>query len=295
MLLARVVQRLPEGGASMSDTTVSKIDSRHSPYGDMGQRYLASGVKVALRLWSDEPPSAGSSTRQAFTTRDYEVVGYVLSGRASLDVEGQTVDLGPGDSWVVPRGATHRYRIRERFSAIEATAPPAHAHARDERNESDAARPREPQAATFAKENGSSLKNVLRPVQTLGPDDSCLDAAQLMRSENIGSVVIARDGEPLGLVTDRDLAMRVLADAQDPVVVRLSEIMSPHPVFISVKRSLDEAIITMRELGVRRLPVVDERGHLAGIVSLDDMLMRIGRQVGQLSECVQRELELGRF
>jgi CBS-domain-containing membrane protein len=51
----------------------------------------------------------------------------------------------------------------------------------------------------------------------------------------------------------------------------------------------------MRDLGVRRLPVVDERSHLAGIVSLDDILMCIARQVGNLGECVQRELELGRF
>lgn len=141
----------------------------------------------------------------------------------------------------------------------------------------------------------SPLKPLLRPVRALGPDETCLDAAQLMRTENIGSVVIARDGEPLGLVTDRDLVMRVLADSQDPAAVRLSEIMSPHPIFISSTRSLDEAIAIMRDLGVRRLPVVDEGGHLEGIVSLDDILMCIARQVGRLGECVQRELELGRF
>ena len=147
----------------------------------------------------------------------------------------------------------------------------------------------------FAKRDSGSLKELIRPARALGPDDNCLDAAQLMRSENIGSVVIARNDELLGLVTDRDLAMRVLADAQDPAAVRLSEIMSSHPVFISVRRSLDEAVTTMRDLGVRRLPVIDESGHLAGIISLDDILMRIARQVGQLGECIQRELELGRF
>jgi CBS domain-containing protein len=143
--------------------------------------------------------------------------------------------------------------------------------------------------------DGSSLRALLRPVRTLGPEDSCLEAAQLMRSANIGSIVIARDNEPVGLVTDRDLAMRVLADAQDPAALRLSEIMSPQPIFISVRRSLDEAIATMRDVGIRRLPVVDENGELAGIVSLDDILICIARQVGQLGECVQRELELGRF
>jgi hypothetical protein len=77
------------------------------------------------------------------------------------------------------------------------------------------------------------LRRLPRAPLSSWPNATCLDAAQLMRSENIGSVVIARDGEPLGLVTDRDLAMRVLADAQDPAAVRLNEIMSPHPIFIS--------------------------------------------------------------
>jgi len=99
----------------------------------MGQRYLASGVKVALRLWSDIPPDDAHPTKDdGYTTRDYEVVGYVLSGRASLEIEGQVVQLGPGDSWVVPRHATHRYSIEEPFSALEATSPPAQVHARDE-------------------------------------------------------------------------------------------------------------------------------------------------------------------
>jgi quercetin dioxygenase-like cupin family protein len=109
------------------DTTVTKIDSRHSPKGAMGQRYLASGVHVAMRLW-DEEPGEDKPERQ----RDYETVGYVIAGKAELRIEGQTVILEPGNSWVVPRGASHTYRILEHFQAVEATSPPAHAHARDE-------------------------------------------------------------------------------------------------------------------------------------------------------------------
>jgi quercetin dioxygenase-like cupin family protein len=112
------------------DTTVTKIDSRHSPRGAMGQTYLASGVHVAMRLWDEESTEGKPASR-----RDYETVGYVLEGKAELIVEGQTVMLNPGDSWVVPKGAEHRYNVLERFSAIEATSPPAHAHARDERDE----------------------------------------------------------------------------------------------------------------------------------------------------------------
>jgi quercetin dioxygenase-like cupin family protein len=64
--------------------------------------------------------------------REYETVGYVISGRAELHLEGQMVLLEPGDSWVVPKGALHGYRILEPFTALEATSPPAHVHGRDD-------------------------------------------------------------------------------------------------------------------------------------------------------------------
>jgi quercetin dioxygenase-like cupin family protein len=112
----------------MGDTSVTKVSSRYSPKGAMGQKYLASGVHVAMRLWEAEPP--GES--KPLTQRDYETVGYVISGRAELHLEGQMVVLEPGDSWVVPKGSAHTYRILEPFTAVEATCPPAHAHGRDE-------------------------------------------------------------------------------------------------------------------------------------------------------------------
>ena len=113
----------------MPDTTVKKINSAHSPKGDMGQVYLASGTAVAMRLWRDEPANDGLAPHR----RAYETVGYVISGRAELEVEGQTVKLEPGDSYVVPAGAEHRYRILESLTAVEATHPPARVDDRDEK------------------------------------------------------------------------------------------------------------------------------------------------------------------
>ncbi len=112
----------------MSDTTVTKVDSQNSPQGQMGQKYLASGKSVAMRLWENEQPGEPKPAE----SREYETVGYVLSGKAELHLEGQMVTLETGDSWVVPQGASHTYKIIEAFSAVEATAPPAHVHARDE-------------------------------------------------------------------------------------------------------------------------------------------------------------------
>jgi mannose-6-phosphate isomerase-like protein (cupin superfamily) len=112
------------------DTTVVKIDSARSPRGSEGEKYLASGVRVSMRLWEDEPVGETRSSE-----RDYETVGYVISGCAELHVEGQIVRLERGDSYTVPRGARHHYRILEPFTAVEATAPPAQVHGRDERGE----------------------------------------------------------------------------------------------------------------------------------------------------------------
>jgi quercetin dioxygenase-like cupin family protein len=112
----------------MTDTTVKKISSATSPQGAMGQVYLASGKRVSMRLWRDEAPGEAKQP----SARDYETVGYVISGRAELTVEGQTVRLEPGDSWLVPAGAEHSYRVLENLTVVEATAPPAQVHGRDE-------------------------------------------------------------------------------------------------------------------------------------------------------------------
>lgn len=107
----------------MADTTVKKVQSSHSPKGDMGQTYLASGTRVAMRMW-EMPTGEGKGASK----RTYETIGYVIDGRAELRSEDQTILLEPGDSWLVPADAEHSYRILEPFTAIEATAPPARMH-----------------------------------------------------------------------------------------------------------------------------------------------------------------------
>jgi quercetin dioxygenase-like cupin family protein len=111
----------------MPDTTIKKVETGSSPKGEMGQRYLVAGKRVSMRIWIDEP----GGKLKGPSTRDYETVGYVISGRAKLDLEGQTLNLKSGDSWLVPAGAVHHYTILEPFTAVEATAPPAEVHGRD--------------------------------------------------------------------------------------------------------------------------------------------------------------------
>ena len=78
----------------MPDTTIKKVEAGSSPRGQMGQKYLVAGKRVSMRLWSDE---VGGKLK-APTARDYETVGYVISGRAKLELEGQTLNLKAGDS-----------------------------------------------------------------------------------------------------------------------------------------------------------------------------------------------------
>ena len=111
----------------MTDTTVKKVMSANSPHGPEGQLYLASGKRVSMRMWKDEQPNDSKAPRK----HSYEVVGYAVSGKAELQIEGQTVTLEPGDSWLVPADAEHTYKILETFTAIEATSPPAEVHSRE--------------------------------------------------------------------------------------------------------------------------------------------------------------------
>ncbi len=115
------------GDEAVADTTIKKVEARNSPTGEMGQKYLVSGTHISMRLWVE----AEGEKLKAPTKREYETVGYVLSGTATLELEGQTLKLKPGDSWLVPAHTSHEYTIHEPFTAIEATSPPAEVHGRD--------------------------------------------------------------------------------------------------------------------------------------------------------------------
>ena len=110
----------------MTESSASKIDVAQSQQGPQGQRYLASGAAISMRLWNVPAGHASDPVR-----RDYETVGYVIAGRAELMLDGSPVILEPGISWIVPRGAEHSYRIHDPFTAVEATHPPAEDRNRD--------------------------------------------------------------------------------------------------------------------------------------------------------------------
>jgi mannose-6-phosphate isomerase-like protein (cupin superfamily) len=110
------------------DVSTQKIAARSAPVGSMGQKYLICGAQMSMRLWVEKEPILDKPPTQ----RDYETVGFVIGGRAELTMDGQTITLEPGDSWVIPRGALHSYSVPEAFTAIEVTSPPAQGDLREE-------------------------------------------------------------------------------------------------------------------------------------------------------------------
>src|SRR5512136_159993 len=137
-----------------------------------------------------------------------------------------------------------------------------------------------------------SIESLLRrPLQTLPPDAPCREAAQLLRDEGIGCVVVSEDERPLGIVTDRDLVVRVMASGLDPDKTPIRDVMSGAPVFLADERGIDQVVATMRQERIRRIPIVDAGGRLEGVVTLDDLLPLLARQLGDLADAIRGELE----
>jgi mannose-6-phosphate isomerase-like protein (cupin superfamily) len=118
-----------------------------APTGPEGEKLLARGASIALRMWKDEAPT----THKPSAARPYETVGFVISGRAELVLAGKTTLLEPGSSWVVPRGVEHTYRVLETLTALEATTAPVDDPAYEKTTETGTAevRPAGPEAQQF--------------------------------------------------------------------------------------------------------------------------------------------------
>lgn len=115
------------------------------------------------------------------------------------------------------------------------------------------------------------VRDVMTPgVVAVGPDASLVEAAQLMRAQDIGHVLVATEGRLVGVLTDRDIAMRAVADGADPLTVSAQAVCTPNPVMVAPDDAVSAAVSLMLENAVRRLPVV-ENGQPVGMVSLGDL------------------------
>jgi CBS domain-containing protein len=132
-----------------------------------------------------------------------------------------------------------------------------------------------------------------REVITVQRDASVLHAAMLMRQYHVGDVVVieARNAQcvPVGIVTDRDVVIKLVATELDSAVITVGDIMEPKLTIVKERSGLLEAIQTMTSKGVRRLPVVDDGGGLVGIITLDDLLLLLAKEFSSLTKLVVRE------
>ena len=114
-------------------------------------------------------------------------------------------------------------------------------------------------------------------------------AAQRMESRNVGSLVVIDEGErPMGILTDRDLALRVVAGGLDADATLVAQVMTPQPRTVSEETPIEDALGLMRSASVRRLPVVDRKGRLVGVVSLDDILSLLAEEFEEVGKLLER-------
>jgi CBS domain-containing protein len=132
-----------------------------------------------------------------------------------------------------------------------------------------------------------------REVIIVRRDDSALEAAKLMRQHHVGDVLVVeeRNGrkEPVGIVTDRDLVVEIMAPGLDPDAITAGDIMGPGLATVKEESGVFEAIQYMRAKGVRRLPVVDANNGLVGILTLDDLLELLSEEMLALAKLVGLE------
>jgi CBS domain-containing protein len=136
---------------------------------------------------------------------------------------------------------------------------------------------------------GTSIKEVMSSdVRTCEPDATVVDVAKVMAKEDVGPIPVVEGGRLVGLVTDRDLVVRVLAEGKDPQTTRVGEIASRELVTVSPDEDLDQALKLLAQHQVRRLPVV-EGDRVVGIVAQAD-IARLGKdaKTGEVVEEISR-------
>jgi CBS domain-containing protein len=125
-----------------------------------------------------------------------------------------------------------------------------------------------------------------RPTVTIAPEKTIQEACQLMEERNVGCLVVEEQGKLCGILTDRDIALRVAGQGKDPQLTHVGTVMTANPVRIPVDSTLHELTMLMHSQHVRRVPIIDASGRAIGIVTLDDLLALLGDEMSDLANTV---------
>ena len=140
-----------------------------------------------------------------------------------------------------------------------------------------------------------------RGVVTVAPTDDLVAAAHVMREKHVGYLIVSQASGPtqqdkrvVGVLTDRDIVVAVLAQEVDARALKVGDVMTRNPLLIDENQSIEAVLRHMREAGVRRVPVVDGSGALTGVLSIDDVLERIAEQLLNIAGSIRNEQRMER-
>jgi CBS domain-containing protein len=141
-----------------------------------------------------------------------------------------------------------------------------------------------------------SLMNFCRKsVVRISSDASSVEACRLMQEKNVGCLIVERDGKLCGILTDRDIALRVAGAQKNPQETSILEIMTPDPIRISVDKDLHHLTSLMHTYHVRRVPIVNGYDTALGIVTLDDLIAQMGSNMSEISKAISEEFAQADF
>lgn len=135
-----------------------------------------------------------------------------------------------------------------------------------------------------------SLKSYCRkPVVRISPETSITEACQLLEQNNIGCLIAEREGKLCGIVTDRDIALRVTGAKRDSDKTKVQDIMTPDPIRVSVDKDLHHLTALMHAYHVRRVPIVNGFDTTLGLVTMDDLIAELGSDISEIGKAISEE------
>lgn len=133
-----------------------------------------------------------------------------------------------------------------------------------------------------------------RCVDVVDADETILAAAQRMHERKVGTLVILDSAnKPVGVLTDRDLVIRAVAQGKDPRQTHVGDVMTRNPKTLSQAAPIEQALALMRSGSFRRIPVIGDDGTLVGLISLDDILSLLAEEFAQVGSLVEKEMPPG--
>jgi CBS domain-containing protein len=139
-----------------------------------------------------------------------------------------------------------------------------------------------------------SLQNFcVKPLVKISPDRNIVEACRLMEANSVGCIIAEDAGKLRGILTDRDIALKVAGAQKDPQTTTVKEIMTPDPVRISVNKDLRHLTSLMHAFHVRRIPVVDGYDTTLGIVTLDDLIALLGDEMSEIGKAISEGFAQG--